>query len=190
MLHQAKADRRLKVPNVEIRSGSDDTSVAFVDVNIIDSTGSAPYRGDVLVKGKRIVSVGSKLAPETLQGASVIEGRGRTLMSGLCDAHAHATFINSPTLDEITALSLGEHTILSARSARQFLDSGYTMCGALFLLFNLLRLLTICPQWVPLQLGRIWILLFVTLYKPVTFLAPVILQMVRRCVCDCNLVGW
>ncbi|KAF8553044.1 dipeptidase [Imleria badia] len=123
-----KADSRLKVPSVEIRSGSDDTIVAFVDVNIIDSTGAAPYQGDVLVKGKRIISVGSKLAPETLQGAFLIEGRGRTLMSGLCDAHAHATFINSPTLDDITALPIEEHTILSTRSARQFLDSGYTMC--------------------------------------------------------------
>ncbi|KAF8119337.1 hypothetical protein EV363DRAFT_1386201 [Boletus edulis] len=123
-----KADPLLKVPNVEIRSGSDDTVVAFVDVNILDSTGAAPYRGDVLVKGKRIVSVGGKLTPETLQGALVVNGRGRTLMSGLCDAHAHATWINSPTLDDITAMPIEEHTILSARSARQFLDGGYTMC--------------------------------------------------------------
>jgi hypothetical protein len=123
---------------VEIRSGSDDTIVAFVDVNILDSTGVAPYRGDVLVKGKRIIHAGSKLAPETLKGAVVIDGEGRTLMSGLCDAHAHATFINSPTLDEITTLPIEEHTILSARSARQFLDSGYTMCGTLLFLCRLL----------------------------------------------------
>ncbi|KAF9221134.1 dipeptidase [Gyrodon lividus] len=123
-----KVDSRLKVPNIEIRSGSGDTVIAFVDVLIVDSTGAAPYRGDVLVKGKRIFSVGSKVAPEDLQGALVFEGRGRTLMSGLCDSHAHATFINSPTLDDITALPIEEHTILSTRSVRQFLDSGYTMC--------------------------------------------------------------
>lgn len=116
---------------MQIRSGSDDTIVAFIDVNILDSTGAAPYRGDVLIKGERIISVGSKLAPEALQGVVVIEGRGRTLMSGLCDAHAHATFINSPTLDDITTLPIDEHTILSIRSARQFLDSGFTMCGTL-----------------------------------------------------------
>ncbi|KAH0835587.1 hypothetical protein J3R83DRAFT_9312 [Lanmaoa asiatica] len=123
-----KADSRLKNPSVEIKSDSDDTVVAFVDVSILDSTGAPPYRGDVLIKGKRIIHVGGKLAPETLQGAFVIEGRGRTLMSGLCDSHAHATFINSPTLDDITALPIEEHTVLSTRSARQFLDSGYTMC--------------------------------------------------------------
>ncbi|KAG9312514.1 hypothetical protein JVU11DRAFT_6908 [Chiua virens] len=123
-----KADSRLKIPNVEIRSSSNDTLVAFVDVNILDSTGADPYRGDVLVKGQRIISVGGKLAPETLQDAFVIEGSGRTLMSGLCDSHAHASFINSPTLDDLSSLPTEEHTIMSARSARQFLDSGYTMC--------------------------------------------------------------
>jgi len=123
-----KADSRLKVPNVEIKSNINDTPTAFVDVNIIDSTGAAPYRGDVLVRGQRIVSVGVKLTPETLQGATVIEGRGRTLMSGLCDAHAHATWIDSVSLDDITALPIEEHIIRSFRSARQFLDGGYTMC--------------------------------------------------------------
>lgn len=165
---------------MEIRSGSDDTIVAFVDVNILDSTGAAPYQGDVLVKGKRIISVGKKLAPETLQGALVIEGRGRTLMSGLCDSHAHVTFINSPTIDDITALPIEEHTILSARSARQFLDSGYTMCGVPLSLSNTCSEADIVSQWVRLQLSRAWMLLFVTLYRLVTFLALVISPMVRR----------
>lgn len=173
-----------------IRSGSDDTLVAFVDVDILDSTGAAPYRGDVLVKGKRIISVGGKLAPEILQGASVIEGRGRTLMSGLCDSHAHATFINSPTLDEITALPIEEHTVLSTRSARQFLDSGYTMCRTLLVFRGLLwGLLIVCPQWVRLRLSRGWILLFEMLYRPVTFPALVISPMVRRHVSSSTFVG-
>ncbi|KIJ67183.1 hypothetical protein HYDPIDRAFT_173839 [Hydnomerulius pinastri MD-312] len=127
-LGEAWDPRRPTFRGVDLVTSSDDTLIAFVDVNILDSTGAAPYRGDVLVKGKRIVSVGTKLAPEALQGVLVFEGRGRTLMSGLCDAHAHATFINSPTLDDITSMPVEEHTILSTRSARQFLDSGYTMC--------------------------------------------------------------
>lgn len=181
-------DPRLKVPSVEIKSGSDDTVVAFVDVNILDSTGAAPYRGDVLVKGKRIVSVGEKLAPEALQGTFVIDGRGRTLMSGLCDAHAHTSFINSLTIDAITAMPIEEHTILSTRSARQFLDGGYTMCCRFLLLRNLLRLNTICPQWARLQLDHLWILSFATLYRPGTLLALVILPMVRRYVLYYTLV--
>jgi dihydroorotase-like cyclic amidohydrolase len=54
-----------------------------VDVNILDSTGRQPYRGDVLIKGKHIVSVGKKLSQEDLTGARIFEGKGRTLMSGM-----------------------------------------------------------------------------------------------------------
>lgn len=57
---QTKPDPRLRVPDVEIDDGTpDDSVVAFLDVSILDSTGAQPYRGDVLVRGKRIVSVGS-----------------------------------------------------------------------------------------------------------------------------------
>ncbi|EGN93914.1 hypothetical protein SERLA73DRAFT_63293 [Serpula lacrymans var. lacrymans S7.3] len=109
-------------------NGSDDSVVAFVDVNIIDSTGKEPYHGDVLVKGKRIISVGDKLSPETLKGARVFQGKGRTLMSGLCDAHSHMSFNNSETMDGLTNLDIEEHTLFTARSAHIFLDCGYTMC--------------------------------------------------------------
>lgn len=124
-----KPDPRLVTRDVEINTRTpEDNTVAFIDVNIIDSTGRDAYKGDVLVKGNRIVSVGPRLSQETLDDAIVFEGKGRTLMSGLCDSHAHATFINSPTLDDITAMPVEEHVLLAARSARTFLDSGYTMC--------------------------------------------------------------
>jgi hypothetical protein len=51
--------------------------------NILDSTGALPYEGDVLVRGQRIVSVGPKISEEDLRKCRVVQGRGRTLMSGL-----------------------------------------------------------------------------------------------------------
>lgn len=54
--------------------------------------------GDVLVRGKRIVSVGEEISPQVLARARVIQGNGRTLMSGLCDAHTHFTWTNAGTL--------------------------------------------------------------------------------------------
>ena len=54
-----------------------------MDVNILDSTGRQPYKGDVLIKGTHIVSVGKKLSPVDLTGARIFEGKGRTLMSGM-----------------------------------------------------------------------------------------------------------
>ncbi|KWU41908.1 hypothetical protein RHOSPDRAFT_30304 [Rhodotorula sp. JG-1b] len=123
-----KPDPRLKVPNIEIACDHEDSKVAFIDVNILDSTGKERYRGDVLIKGKRIVSVGKKLEPEDLAGARVFHGEGRTLMSGMCDAHTHFSWTNSGSLDGLATMPAEEHTLFAARSARTFLDCGYTMC--------------------------------------------------------------
>ncbi|KIJ67185.1 hypothetical protein HYDPIDRAFT_84382 [Hydnomerulius pinastri MD-312] len=125
----ASPNPRIKVPNISIASETTQESViAFLDVNILDSTGREPYRGDVLLKGQRIISVGDKLSAETLKGARVFEGNGRTLMSGLCDAHTHFSWTNSDSLDGLADMPLEEHILFSARSARTFLDCGYTMC--------------------------------------------------------------
>ncbi|KAH7922427.1 hypothetical protein BV22DRAFT_1070495 [Leucogyrophana mollusca] len=124
----AKPDRHIKVPSIEITSHDQDSIIAFVDVNILDSTGREPYHGDVLVKGNRIVTVGGKLSAEALTNARVYMGNGRTLMSGLCDAHTHFSWTNSDSLDGLAAMPVEEHTLFTARSARTFLDCGYTMC--------------------------------------------------------------
>lgn len=48
-------------------------------------------------------------------------------MPGLGDAHTHFTW-NGGDLDQLAELGVEEHTLLTARSAECFLDSGYTMC--------------------------------------------------------------
>nr|GAT60434.1 predicted protein [Mycena chlorophos] len=130
-----KPDPRLPVPGITISTDqsmvgslSSNASVAFVNVNILDSTGKQPYIGDVLVSGAEIAHVGGKLSAKQLDGARVIEGNGRTLMSGMVDAHAHFSWTNAPSLDSITDLPLEEHAIFTAQSAQTFLDCGYTMC--------------------------------------------------------------
>lgn len=101
--------------------------VLFRDVTILDSTGADPYRGDALVVDDRIDAVGS-VAPEAAEGARVIEGRGRTLMSGLCDAHTHFSWNNSADLDGLGTMPVEEHLLFCLESAKTYLDSGYTMC--------------------------------------------------------------
>lgn len=96
----------------------------FRDVSILDSTGAEPYRGDVLVDHDRIVSVGGT-APAA--DAQVVEGRGRTLMSGLCDAHTHLTWNNSADMEGLGELPVEEHLLFTVESAKTFLDSGFTM---------------------------------------------------------------
>jgi imidazolonepropionase-like amidohydrolase len=99
----------------------------FRNVSILDSTGAMPYPGDVLVESNRIAAVGV-VAEDRTRGARVIDGRGRTLMSGLCDAHTHFTWNNSADLDGLGTMPVEEHLLFAVESARTYIDSGYTMC--------------------------------------------------------------
>ena len=99
-------------------------------MNILDSTGKDPFRGDVYIEGERIKYVGAVPNVDSLRNDSkvrVIEGRGRTLMSGLGDAHTHFTW-NEGDLGALSLLGVEEHTLWTARAAQTYLDSGYTMC--------------------------------------------------------------
>ena len=62
--------------------------LAFKNANVIDGTGSAPVPGaTVLVDGKKIAAVGKEVSiPD---GATVIDLKGKTLMPGLMESHAH-----------------------------------------------------------------------------------------------------
>ena len=99
-------------------------------MNILDSTGADLYRGDVYIEGERIKHVGSVPDIERIRSdpkVRTIEGRGRTLMSGLGDAHTHFTW-NEGDLGALGGLGVEEHTLLTARAAQTYIDSGYTMC--------------------------------------------------------------
>jgi imidazolonepropionase-like amidohydrolase len=62
--------------------------LAFTNANLIDGTGSAPRAGaTVLVEGKKIAGIGTDLAVPA--EATVIDLKGRSLMPGLIDSHAH-----------------------------------------------------------------------------------------------------
>lgn len=123
-------DPKLKPKSYHMAGTAPDSKILLLDVNILDSTGNDPYRGDVFIHGERIVSVGTVPDTEALckdPKVRVIQGRGRTLMSGLGDAHAHWTW-NNIALDLLGDIGVEEHTLITARSALTYLDSGYTMC--------------------------------------------------------------
>ncbi|KAL1846428.1 hypothetical protein Plec18167_001476 [Paecilomyces lecythidis] len=118
--------------DIEINNHTSDDpdKILFKNVQIIDSTGREPYLGDVLIEGQRITKVG-RVDDEISQTPNilVIDGEGKkTLMSGLCDAHTHLSWTNSPTLDGLVNLPLEEHVLHTAQSAKIYLDFGYTMC--------------------------------------------------------------
>ncbi|XP_014551074.1 hypothetical protein COCVIDRAFT_42558 [Bipolaris victoriae FI3] len=97
------------------------------NIESIKDLNREPFRGDVLIE--RFTAVGQVPDVEQLRaqvGVRVFYGKGRTLMSGLGDAHTHLTW-NSGDLEQLGPSGVEEHTLLTMRSAQCFLDSGYTM---------------------------------------------------------------
>ncbi|EXJ65186.1 hypothetical protein A1O7_01526 [Cladophialophora yegresii CBS 114405] len=114
---------------IDNHKDGDKGKILFKNVNIFDSTGADIYSGDVLIEGERIKQVGRVDVAPNDDDTLVIDGQGKkTLMSGLCDAHTHLSWNNSPTLDGLTGLKLEEHVLFTAQSAKTYLDCGYTMC--------------------------------------------------------------
>lgn len=68
--------------------------VLIEGARVFDGTGSAARVQDVLVEGDRIVAVGKRVAAP--EGATRIDGRGKTLIPGLHDLHTH---LRSPAID-------------------------------------------------------------------------------------------
>jgi len=80
--------------------------------------------GEVLVRGNRIVEVGSSVAHPS--GATVIDLGAATLMPGLIDAHIHL-FLHPGAEDMQTIVeSVPERTILAEIAARDDLMAGFT----------------------------------------------------------------
>ena len=79
------------------------TRQLLTDVVIVNGDGrTAPYEGDVLIDGDRIVQLGD-VGPSGAGGADrVIEGRGRVLAPGFVDTHNHGA---------LGGTRIGEHGI-------------------------------------------------------------------------------
>lgn len=95
------------------------------NARILDGTGREPWAGSVRVEGNRIAAVTPGTASPTPDGATVIDGRGATLMPGLVESHAHIGLADM-TSYELTRLPPEEHMLVTVRNAKTMLDCGYT----------------------------------------------------------------
>lgn len=92
------------------------------NIRVFDGTSasrSAPT--SVLITGDRIAAMGTEAA----DGATVIDGAGRTLMPGLIDAHTHIMFISLPQVALLTA-DVGFVNLAAAKAANDMLMRGFT----------------------------------------------------------------
>ena len=92
---------------------------------ILDGSGAAPFPGDVLVDGQRIVAVqaGGGLPPGS---AHVIDGAGATLMPGLIEPHGHVSYPDAAPNADFTRLPPEGHLLVTMRNAETLLDCGHT----------------------------------------------------------------
>ena len=74
-------------------------TVAFVDVSVIPMTGTGPQvlpNRTVIVRDGRIAQVGAAGTLSPPAGATVVQGRGKFLIPGLAEMHAHLPGANAP----------------------------------------------------------------------------------------------
>lgn len=100
--------------------------IMVVDALVFDGSGSELFRGDVLVENNRIAAVSRASGSLSQEGCELIQARGRFLMPGMTEGHAHLSFDNVTATEDIIAPPPEEHTLLTARVARRLLDQGFT----------------------------------------------------------------
>ena len=97
------------------------------NVRIFDGrTGTLSAPRHVLVRGNTIERISADPITADRRGTTtVIDGRGRTLMPGLIDAHWHAMLV-APSLEATKAADVGYLNLLAAREAHHTLMRGFT----------------------------------------------------------------
>src|SRR5258706_2146140 len=97
----------------------------IANASIFDGTGREPFRGAVRVEAERIAAVIPGADTPGAAGATVIDGRGATLMPGLVESHAHLGLADV-SLQDLDRLPIEEQMLITVRNARTMLDCGYT----------------------------------------------------------------
>lgn len=96
------------------------------NATIFTAAGDAPFKGDLVVEGNRIASVG----PAGQQSASaddvVIDATGHFCMPGMTEGHAHLSFENVCATEDLISPSPETQVFTAARGAKALLEAGFT----------------------------------------------------------------
>ncbi len=98
----------------------------FSGARIWDASGADPFEGDVLVEGNRIRAVSRGNTRLAQDGCQVIKAKGKFLMPGMTEGHAHLSFDNVTSVEDLISPPTEEQTLLTARVAERLLDQGFT----------------------------------------------------------------
>jgi imidazolonepropionase-like amidohydrolase len=103
------------------------TSIVFRHVTVIDGTGAAPLRDmTVVVRGAIIERIEASRTTHAIAGARLIDGRGKYLLPGFIDTHAHVN-LGPERMDSAThALTMTPDPAVPRFSLRSLLRFGVT----------------------------------------------------------------
>jgi imidazolonepropionase-like amidohydrolase len=100
------------------------TQTLFTNVQIFDGVNEERMAGNVLVEGNLIKQISDEAI--STEGATVIDGGGRTLMPGLIENHAHLMLMG-PTLPAMEGMTTWEDfAIHGTMMAEMYLMQGFT----------------------------------------------------------------
>ena len=100
--------------------------ILFRGASVWDGSGAPAFAADVLVEGSRIKTIARVSERLSAEGATVIEARGRTLMPGLVEGHAHISFGGAVNDSDLGNIPPEEHVLLTVRNAKTLLNHGFT----------------------------------------------------------------
>lgn len=94
---------------------------------IFDDSGDALFPGEMMLRGETIEAVARGDERIDSAGAEVIDGGGRTLMSGMVEAHAHLTWPSSiKRVINAMKVPLDKDVAITERNAQTTLHAGFT----------------------------------------------------------------
>ena len=98
----------------------------ITNTRILDCSGADPFAGEVEIQGNRIKTIAREHDAIARKDHTVIDAAGATLMPGMVEAHAHASFNNISTYEDIGDTPPEEHTLWTAHYAKVLFDQGFT----------------------------------------------------------------
>ena len=119
-LHMRLLPIILITSSIAVSHGSAQSSVAFVDVTVIPMDRERKLDDQtVIVRDGRIAAIGPAATTRPPAGATVVDGKGKFLIPGLGDAHAHLS-------------SQGGGTALADRAVELYALNGITMARSMY----------------------------------------------------------
>ncbi len=98
----------------------------ITNARVLDCTGADPFDGEIEIQGNRIKTLttdGNSIARE---GQDVVDAAGATLMPGMVEAHAHPSFTDITSFEDIGDMPPEEHTLWTAHCTKVLFEQGFT----------------------------------------------------------------